>query len=141
FGRDNSVVKVNGETVSAQDYAKRIDEYETLYQMNSQGQNIDDNTRAQIREQALRDLINEKLIEAQAAKLGIVASEDENRALIYSNNPSPAIRNYPILTDPETGMFDPQRVKQYEQQIMQIDPSGGEKKRWETYKAYVLRNN
>jgi peptidyl-prolyl cis-trans isomerase D len=65
FGRDSSVAAVNGEKIDIRDYQQRIKEYEILYNYSSKGQTLDDATRAQINEQALRELINEELIDAE----------------------------------------------------------------------------
>jgi hypothetical protein len=56
FGRDNSVAKVNGKKIDYKEYAERIQEYESLYEALVNNK-IDDNTRAQIHDQVLKEMI------------------------------------------------------------------------------------
>ncbi|MCD6063292.1 MAG: hypothetical protein K0R82_1203 [Flavipsychrobacter sp.] len=141
LGRDSSVATVNGEKIDVRDYQQRIKEYEILYNYSSKGRTLDDATRAQINEQALRELINEKLMEEECEKLGIASTKEEERDLIYGAAPDPIVQQYPVFANPDTRMFDPQRVKAYEQQVDQYDPTGKAREEWEAIKAYVLRNN
>jgi peptidyl-prolyl cis-trans isomerase D len=140
FGRDASVVKVNGEKVDAQEYSQRVKEYEALYNYSSQGRSLDEATRAQINDQALNELINEKLIAAECEKLGIQTTKEEEKDAIYGPAPDQIVQQYRYFVNPDTRMFDPQRVKAFEQQVEQMDPTGKTKEEWEALKAYVLRN-
>lgn len=141
FGRSSEVVTVNGEKIDIRDYSQRVKEYEILYNYSSRGQSLDEATRAQINDQALRELINEKLIKEQCEKLGLVTSKEEEKDLIYGAVPDPIVQQYPVFTNPDTRMFDPQRIRAFEQQVDQADPTGKAREEWETLKAYVLRNN
>ncbi len=141
FGDDRSVAKVNGTEIDAQEYSQRVKEYEILYSYGQQGQPIDDNLRTQINSEALRDLINEKLVKDACEKLGIMSTKEEEKDLIYGANPDPIVQQYQAFRNPQTGQFDPQYVKAFEQQIDQYDPSGKAREQWETLKAYVLRVN
>lgn len=139
FGGDSSVAKVNGTKIDQRDYSMRIKDYEVLYTYSSQGKPLDEATRAQINSQALNELINDVLVKEQAEKLGLQA--DDAKELIYSAEPDPIVQQYQVFRDPETGMFDPQRIKLFEQQVTLDGPNGKVREEWETIKAYVLRNN
>lgn len=141
IGRDASVVKVNGEKVDIREYNHRLNQYEHLYSYSSQGQPLDDATRAQLSTQTLTEIINEKIILEEARKLGLKSTPDEERNLIYGSNPDPLIQQYPAFRNQETQTFDPSRIRGFEQQIDQFDPSGRTRNEWEALKAYVLRNN
>jgi peptidyl-prolyl cis-trans isomerase D len=141
FRGGSDVAKVNGNEIDYKDYQKRIQDYEVLYAYSSQGRGIDDATRAQINEQALNELIYEDLLKDESEKLGITSTPEEEKDMIYGASPDPIIRQYPAFTNQETGMFDPQRIRMFEQQVDQLDPSGKAKQEWETLKSYVLRMN
>lgn len=141
IGRDASVVKVNGEKVDIREYNHRLNQYEHLYSYSSQGQPLDDATRAQLSTQTLTEIINEKIILEEARKLGLKSTPDEERNLIYGSNPDPLIQQYPAFRNQETQTFDPSRIRGFEQQVDQFDPSGRTRNEWEALKAYVLRNN
>src|SRR5690606_35429687 len=68
FGKDDSIAKVNGEKIDYIAYNSMVQTYETLY---GAQQAIDDNTRAQLQDQALQDLVKEELVKTQAEKLGL----------------------------------------------------------------------
>ncbi|RYE24062.1 MAG: hypothetical protein EOP51_08630 [Sphingobacteriales bacterium] len=141
FGRDASVAKVNGEKIDQVEFSKRVKDYELLYAYSSKGKPIDDQTRAQINDQSLRELINDILVKTETEKIGLQTTQEEEKELIYGAVPDPIVQQYPVFTNPETKMFDPQRVKAFEQQVDQMDPTGKAKEEWEAVKAYVLRNN
>ncbi len=141
LGRDASVVTVNGEKVDIREYNLRVMEYEHLYSYSSQGQKIDDATRAQLSAQTLTEIINERIIREEAKKMGLRTTPEEERNLIYGAQPDLLIQQYPAFRNQETQTFDPSRIRGFEQQVDQFDPSGRTRKEWEALKAYVLRNN
>ncbi|HLO72014.1 MAG TPA: peptidylprolyl isomerase [Flavipsychrobacter sp.] len=141
FGRDNSVAKVNGEAIDIKAYSQKVKEYETLYSYSQKGRAIDDATRAQVNQQALADLVNAELVKAECEKLGIQTTAEEAKELIYGMNADPIVRQYQWFQNPDTKMFDPQRIKAFEQQAAQVDPTGKLLEEWETIKNYVLQNN
>lgn len=144
FGGSTSLAKVNGEAIEPLDFDKRIREYNTVYSISNQGKQITDEIRAQIEDQAMRELVNEKIIDKQLKKLGIVISEKEEKDLIYGTSPSPMIQQYPVFINQETGMFDQSRIKMYEEQLANppagTDPNLMDKEReqWANFKSFVI---
>lgn len=143
FGRDESVAKVNGQKIDQKEYSQKVKDYETLYAYSyaQQGRTLDEATRSQINQQALAEIINYKLVAAECEKLGIQSTKEEEKELIYGSNPDAVVRQYQYFQNPDTKVFEPQRVKAFEQQVDQIDPTGKLKEQWEALKTYVLQNN
>lgn len=147
FGSSTELAKVNGDPIEPIELDKRIREYNTVYTISNQGKQITDEVRDQIQEQAFKDLINEKIVDKQLKQLGIVVTAKEEKDLIYGANPSPMIMQYPVFTNPETGMFDAGRIKMYEDQLKSppegSDPNQIEKERenWENYKSFVIHQS
>jgi peptidyl-prolyl cis-trans isomerase D len=139
LGRDESVVKVNGEKVDYKEYIQRQHEYEILYAAFQPEMKMDDARRAQINDQVLKELIYEKLVNDECNKLGITVSKEEEKELVYGANPDQLIQQFPIFQNPETKMFDPQRVKEVDKKALEIDPTGKLKEQWETLKAFAIR--
>lgn len=137
FGKDDSVAKVNGEKIDYKEYSMLVQNYETLYGAN---QAIDDNMRAQLQDQALQDLVKERLIMEDAERLGLTVTEAEKKDMIYGSNPDQGVRTYQPFINPETKMFDPQYVKLFEEQVDQLDPSGKARAHWEAMRSYIQRN-
>lgn len=143
FGHDESVAKVNGEKIDQREYSKKVKDFEVLYEYSyaQQGRTLDEATKSQINQQALGDLINYKLVSKECDKIGLTTTKEEEKEMIYGASPDPVVRQYQYFQNPETKMFDPQRVKAFEQQAMQIDPSGKLMEQWETLKSFVIQNN
>lgn len=147
FGGGTALAKVEGESIEPIDFDQRVREYNTVYSISNQNKPITDEVRTQIQEQAMRDLVNEKIIDKQLKKLGLSISAKEEKDLIYGANPSPMVMQYPVFTNPETGQFDAARIKLYEDQISNpqagADPSALEKEReqWNNFKSFVVHQN
>lgn len=137
FGNDTSVAKVNGEEIDYVAYTQRTKDYEVLY---GSSQTVTEEFRAQIDQMALEDLIKEKLVEEQAAKLGLMLTEAEKKDMIYGNDPDQMVKNYQAFMDPNTKAFNPQYVKLFEEQADQLDPTGKARLHWVTFKDYIVRN-
>lgn len=138
FGQDSSVAKVNGEKIDSKDYAARIQEYEGLYEL--MGNKIDDNTRAQIHDQVLREMIFEKAVEGQMEDLGIMLTKEEENEMIKGANPDPMVMQFPYFRNQE-GQFDPQALQAFETNKL---PAGQQYEKameqWQTMKNYIKRN-
>lgn len=147
FGGSTALAKVNGDAIEPIEFDQRIREYNTVYSLSNQGKSITDEIRAQIEDQAMRDLVNEKIIDKQLKKLGLTISAKEEKDLISGSNPSPMIQQYPVFQNPETGMFDPSRIKMYEDQLAAppagTDPAAMQKEReqWSNFKSFVIHQN
>jgi len=146
FGRNTSVVKVNGDKIDVKEYSQNMKDFETLYTLYSKNHTLDEATRAQMNEEALKLEIYEKLSGVECEKLGVTTTKEEERELIYSPNADPMVQQFAlqgttIFSNPETGRFDPARVQAFEKQADQYDPSGNARKAWETVKAYVIHNH
>ncbi len=146
FGHNTSVVKVNGDKIDVKEYSQNMKDFETLYTMYSKNHTLDEATRAQMNEEALKLMIYQKLTGEQCEKLGVTTTKEEERELIYSPNADPMVQQFTlqgttIFSNPETGRFDPARVQAFEKQADQYDPSGNARKAWETVKTYVIHNN
>lgn len=148
FGNDGSLAKVDGEKVDQKTYLNRIEEYNVLYSYSNGGQQLDDQTQIQIRQQALNDLVNEIIVKNECEEVGITTTEKEADDLIYGPNPHQAVQNFQYFKDQQTGMFNPALVKNFESQIQDAmnQPNADPQVRtiynqWQVLKSFVLRTN
>ena len=103
--------EVNGEAVSAQDYQALVDEYTEVIKM-SQGVNaLNDDQLTQIKDQVWQSYINNKLIEAEAEKLGLKVSDAEVQDVI-EQGVHPLLMQTPFR-NPQTGAFDKDMLKKF----------------------------
>ena len=133
------IAKVNGEAIDPKDYSIRINELETLYA--TMGNNIDDNTKAQIHTQVLNEMLYEKLVTEQMEDLGLVLTKEEEKEMITGANPHPMVMQFPYFKNPQTGQFDPQALMAFEQKKIDMNNPQAAKalEQWEMMKSYIKR--
>jgi peptidyl-prolyl cis-trans isomerase D len=148
-GRDANVMEINGTKIDPKEYSARVKEYETLYSMYNNGRPLDDASRAQMSEQLIQMLVFEATVNAECDKLGIDVSKEEKDQLIYGGNADGMVQGFTIggqriFADPQSGNFDPGRVKGLEKELNdrgdKIDPDGKVREQWAAVKAYVERS-
>lgn len=136
-GNRDVVGVIDGEKIHYNEYMAKVEEMMTNYKLNNPGP-MDDNTTYSIREQAWTQLVQDKINTDLYDKLGIVVSDAEMKDLFFGNDPNPEIKK--TFTNPNTGLFDPNAVKNY---ISQLDRSvNGEdvvekRTRWINFERYV----
>lgn len=139
FTGSEYIAKVNGEKVDPKDYSIRINELESLYSM--MGNNLDDNTKAQIHTTVLNEMLFEKLIQTQMDDLGLTLTKEEEKELITGTNPHPLVMQFPYFKNPETGQFDPQALMAFEQKKIDLNNPQAAKamEQWQMMKNYIKR--
>ena len=103
--------EVNGEAISAQDYQTLVDEYSEVIKMSQNISALSDDQLTQIKDQVWQSYINNKLIEAEAKKLGLQVSDAEILDVI-EQGVHPLLMQTPFL-NPQTGAFDKDMLKKF----------------------------
>ena len=103
--------EVNGEAISAQDYQTLVDEYSEVIKMSQNISVLNDDQLTQIKDQVWQSYINNKLIEAEAKKLGLQVSDAEILDVI-EQGVHPLLMQTPFL-NPQTGAFDKDMLKKF----------------------------
>ena len=103
--------EVNGEAISAQDYQTLVDEYSEVIKMSQNISALNDDQLTQIKDQVWQSYINNKLIEAEAKKLGLQVSDAEILDVI-EQGVHPLLMQTPFL-NPQTGAFDKDMLKKF----------------------------
>ncbi|HRO42664.1 MAG TPA: peptidylprolyl isomerase [Flavipsychrobacter sp.] len=139
FSGSDYIAKVDGEEIDPRDYSARIQEYESLYEL--MGNKVDDNTKAQIHDQVLREMIHEKLVEDDIEDLGIALTKEEEREMISGANPDPLVMQFPYFKNPETGQFDQNALIQFEKNQLDLSRPEAQKamEQWQQMKSYIKR--
>ena len=68
---------VDGDIVSTQQYFDRVTEWEDFQKMISGENSLDENAISQIRDIVYQQMVKERLLDLQAAKLGLAVSKEE----------------------------------------------------------------
>ena len=143
FSRDESIAKVNGTKLDAKEYNQRVADFEALTELYSKGQQkIDENMRAQIRQQVLNDMVYEAAIADDLERLGIINTEAELREATHGNAPDPIVQQFPYFADPNTGQFNPAYIKAFEEQVPKMEDVQQRERlmqQWEALQRYVAR--
>ncbi len=139
FSGEEYIAKVEGEKIDPRDYSIRINELEGLYA--AMGNDLDDNTKAQIHTTVLNEMIYEKLVAGQMEDLGLVLTKEEEKDLITGANPHPLVMQFPYFKNPQTGAFDPQALMAFEQRKIDMNNPQAQKamEQWEMMKSYIKR--
>ena len=98
--------EVNGEVISTEEYFNRVTEWENFQKMVSGQTSLDENATSQIRELVYQQMVREKMLDAQAKKLGLTVSKEEVNDLVHGETISPLLQQLPLFVNPETGVYD-----------------------------------
>jgi peptidyl-prolyl cis-trans isomerase D len=95
---DTSVGKIKGEDVDYNELKVKVDEFVTNYSAN--GQQVDENTRGMIIDQAWAAIVNERVLKSELKKLGVDVCEEELADLMLVH-PHSYVNSY--FTDRQSG--------------------------------------
>lgn len=109
--QSQDVGEVNGETISAQEYQALVEEYTEVIKFSSGNSALSDEQTNQIKDEVWRTYINNKLIEAEAEKIGLTVSAAEVQAIIDAGV-HPMLQQTPFR-NPQTGAFDKDMLKKF----------------------------
>lgn len=132
--RTTTIGKINGDKIDVLEYEAAIKQREEEIKRQNPNAPIDDNTQAQLRDQAWNQLVNDKLMNDAEEKLGIVVTKAELNDMLSGSNPDPAVKQ--AFTNPQTGVFNPQEVNA---QIAQIKKTPEGKQQWEAFEAGLIK--
>ena len=103
--------EINGETVTAEEYQKLLDEYTEVIKLSQGVSALNDDQLTYAKDQVWQTLVNNKLIEAEAEKLGLAVSDAEIQAVIEEGS-HPLLMQTPFR-NPQTGAFDKDMLKKF----------------------------
>ncbi len=124
------VAEVYGKAISIKEYELLVEELTQNYLRNTQQETVPDEAISQqIREQAWETLITNYVLANNLPELGFVVHPDELQDMIVGTNIDPQILQIPIFKNQQTGLFDPNLVRQFISN-MDKDPTGNARKSW-----------
>ena len=104
---------VDGDVVSTGEYMDRVEEFENFQKMMSGQNSLDEVVSGEIKEFVYEQMVKEKILDAQAAELGLAVSKEELNDMVYGENISPVLMQLPIFSDPQTGLFSRDALMQF----------------------------
>ena len=121
FSSKYDVGEINGESISYQDFQKKVDYFNQIYQM-TKGNASDDQAHDLINNTAWQEEIANRVIVPAIQNAGVTLGEEELLDLTQGTNISPVLSSEPAFQD-ENGSFDKNKLVQFIQAIHQ-DQSG-----------------
>jgi peptidyl-prolyl cis-trans isomerase D len=136
-GKDrSSIATINGTNIDPSALQIKIQQYEDNVKARNKSTNISEEERNQVREQAWNDLVNEQTMGAEMEKLGITLTIKELQDMLTGPYADQQVQQ--SFTNPETGQFDPSKVKQHLSQLSS-DKTGKSKAQWKDFEEALIK--
>ncbi len=103
--------EILGKKISVQDYQKLIDEYQSAIKFTMQRDNLTDQELNQVKDQVWQQLVSNRVIEADAEKVGLTVTEAEIQNVLNEGT-NPMLAQTPFVNQ-QTGRFDVNALKQF----------------------------
>ena len=103
--------KILGENISVQEYQKLIDEYQSAIKFTMQRDNLTNQEVNQVNDQVWQQLVSNRVIEADAEKVGLTVTEKEIQNVLNEGT-NPMLVQTPFVNQ-QTGRFDVNALKQF----------------------------
>ena len=103
--------EILGKKISVQDYQKLIDEYQSAIKFTMQRDNLTDQELKQVEDQVWQQLVSNRVIEADAEKVGLTVTENEVQNVLNEGT-NPMLAQTPFVNQ-QTGRFDVNALKQF----------------------------
>lgn len=138
FGADQTLLAdINGKRIENKSFEMLRQKYEENMKRNAKDGNLSDQERSQVLEQTWSDIVNETLINQELEKLGIELTDKELQDMLTGPFADPMVKQN--FADPNTGIFDPNRVSQFLSQIGQ-DKTGQSRAQWKDFEEMLIKN-
>ncbi len=105
------VGKINGESIQYPDFQKQVEELGEIYKLNTQQNQLDENSWVQVREQTWQTIVRNIVMQDVYEDLGIEVSSEELFDMIQGTNLHPIIQQ--LFRDPNTGQVDRSAVVRF----------------------------
>ena len=113
--------EVNGNTLSAQDYQKMVDEFSEVIKLTNGLNSLSEDQLTNIKDQVWNTYVTNELIAAEAKKLGLKVTDKELQAIIDEGT-NPLLMQTPFR-NPQTGSFDKDMLKKFLVDYANLDAS------------------
>ena len=113
--------EVNGNTLSAQDYQKMVDEFSEVIKLTNGLNSLSEDQLTNIKDQVWNTYVTNELIAAEAKKLGLKVTDKELQVIIDEGT-NPLLMQTPFR-NPQTGAFDKDMLKKFLVDYANLDAS------------------
>jgi peptidyl-prolyl cis-trans isomerase D len=129
------VAKIAGEDINIKEYQAAIDQMTEVYKIETGKTEVNEETLSQLRTSVWESLVNEKLLNAEAKKVGLAVSQDELSDRLIGNNIHPLIMQRRAFAG-ENGQFSKTALLQFYASLDQAPTSDEMRQQIEKLKSY-----
>jgi peptidyl-prolyl cis-trans isomerase D len=138
FGADQTLLAdVNGNRIEYKEYEALRSKYEENMKARSKDGSISDEERTQLQDQVWNDLLNETLVNDEMSKLGIELTNKELQDMMTGPFADPMVQQN--FRDPNTGVFDPNKVTQFINSVAQ-DKTGASRQQLKEFEQQLIKS-
>lgn len=127
-----TVAKISGEEINIKDFSAAIDQMTEVYKIETGQTDLNEETMSQLRTSVWESLVNEKLLNAEAKKLGLAVSAEELSEKLIGKDIHPLIQQRRTFAD-ENGQFSRNNLLQFYNSLQ--TPAENEEMRQQIEKA------
>ena len=103
--------EVLGEKINVQDFQALYDEYQQVIKMTQGRDNLSEDEQNQVKDQVWNTFVNNKIIEAEAEKLGLTVTDEEMQNMLREGT-NPMLMQTPFVNQ-QTGRFDASQLTKF----------------------------
>ena len=105
------VGEVLGERVNVQEFQALVDEYQQVIKMTQGRDNLSEDELNQVKDQVWNTFVSNKIIEAEAEKLGLTVTDEELQNILREGT-NPMLMQTPFVNQ-QTGRFDASQLQKF----------------------------
>ena len=122
----NDVGEINGNTISGEEFANKLEAAEAKYKRNQNQSSVDDNVRQQLLNEIWNEYLDNYLFNPELDNAGVNVHEDELFDMVQGDNVDPQVQQIPLFQDSITKQFDRNKVIKFlkTQLTEENDPDG-----------------
>jgi peptidyl-prolyl cis-trans isomerase D len=124
---------IAGEEISASDYNRKVDENIKTQQINLGKEALTAEESFEVRVSTWDQYLNEIILGKEYEKIGLTVTTEELYDLVQGPRPHRLITQY--FTNPETGLYDPEVVRNFLLNLNSVDPEV--KKQWIALEQFI----
>ena len=130
-----TVAKIAGEDINIKDYTAAIDQLTEVYKIETGKTELGEDMTTQLRQSVWESMVSEKILNAEAKKMGLAISKDELTDRMIGNNIHPLIMQRRAFAG-ENGQFSREALMQFQNTLEQAPANQEQKQQIDKLKSY-----
>jgi peptidyl-prolyl cis-trans isomerase D len=140
-GGANTIGEINGNSISGEEFASRLNAAEEKYKRNQNASGVDENVRQQLINDIWNEYLDQYLFDKELNGTGVNVAEDELFDMVQGENVDPQVQQIPLFQDSITRQFDRNRVIRFlkTQLTEENDPDGKFRESWGDFEQSLMK--